>query len=70
MSINPQVSDLCVRVVTRANNPPLVGISQHLVLLVFIIHKSSTNLSENTSLALTSTYLEEHIVILAWVRMM
>lgn len=61
MPINARVSDLCVGVVhnllTRGNNPPLAGISQHLVLLTFIIHKFSTSLSENTLLALTNTYL-------------
>lgn len=74
MSINPQGSDLCVGVVCnlliRGNNSSLVDISQHLVLLTFIMHKSSTNISENISLALTNTYLQEHIMILAWVRML
>lgn len=69
MPINTQVSVVC-NLVNRDNNPPLVGISQHLVLLMFIMHKSSTNLSENTSLALANTYLQEHIMVLAWVRMM
>lgn len=72
MSINPQINDVCVgdvhTLLTRVNNPPLVGISQHLVLFTFFMHRTSTKLSENTSLALTYTYLQEHIVILEWVR--